>query len=245
MGLLQLSNFQHFIAWYVSSHLRNNVQLISICSDVGMWLTIFNSVLFSVYACPRYSQYMQLSEYIVAAILLLNSVYHFGRYIWTTFSIEPLTVTPHQQKLLGVKETGRLYVCIHGVREWSHAMPDFRPSVYHGFWADSPLHFKAWFFPNYKYRLKSVNHFLFFSSPCRPLCQVKVHALSNSKKESKYCTGSHYTFEYDCPELDVEFCPFSIWLKWQYVLTLCVLLMSIMCCLVPISLHSMSFIFVI
>ncbi|KAK3909516.1 Transmembrane protein 209 [Frankliniella fusca] len=70
----------------------------------------FNSVIFSillldiVYTCPRYSYYTQLGEYIIASILFLNALYHFGRYIWTVFSIEPLMVTPRQQKLLGIKQ---------------------------------------------------------------------------------------------------------------------------------------------
>lgn len=71
---------------------------------------VFNLTIFSVflvdifYTCPRYSRYTQIGEYIVAGFLLLNAVYHFGRYLWIVFRIEPLSVTPRQQKLLGIKE---------------------------------------------------------------------------------------------------------------------------------------------
>ena len=69
-----------------------------------------NSVVFSIllldiiYTCPQYGQYTQLIEYVTAGLFLLNSVFHFGRYIWTTFKIEPLALSPRQKILLGVKE---------------------------------------------------------------------------------------------------------------------------------------------
>jgi hypothetical protein len=45
-------------------------------------------------------------EWLVAVVLMLNTAYHFGRYLRRTFYLDPVTVSPTQKKLLGISDSG-------------------------------------------------------------------------------------------------------------------------------------------
>ncbi|KAL0278164.1 UNVERIFIED_CONTAM: hypothetical protein PYX00_000065 [Menopon gallinae] len=44
-------------------------------------------------------------EIILSGIFFINTLFHFGRYLYRTYSIEPIVVSPTEKKLLGIKPT--------------------------------------------------------------------------------------------------------------------------------------------
>lgn len=49
-------------------------------------------------------------EWMAALVLMLNTVYHFGRYVRRTFYLDSVVLSPTQKKLLGVSDSGTVLV---------------------------------------------------------------------------------------------------------------------------------------
>jgi hypothetical protein len=49
-------------------------------------------------------------EWMAALVLLLNTVYHIGRYVRRTFYLDSVVLSPIQKKLLGVSDSGTVYI---------------------------------------------------------------------------------------------------------------------------------------
>uniref|UniRef100_A0A1B6FSW8 Transmembrane protein 209 n=1 Tax=Cuerna arida TaxID=1464854 RepID=A0A1B6FSW8_9HEMI len=58
-----------------------------------------------VYTCPLYTTTAHMIEHAVAIILLLNTLFHFSRYFWTSMTLQPVVLSPKQKSLLGIKES--------------------------------------------------------------------------------------------------------------------------------------------
>jgi hypothetical protein len=49
-------------------------------------------------------------EWMAALVLMLNTVYHFGRYVRRTFYLDSVVLSPIQKKLLGVSDSGTVFI---------------------------------------------------------------------------------------------------------------------------------------
>jgi hypothetical protein len=51
-------------------------------------------------------------EWVAALVLMLNTVYHFGCYVRRTFYLNPVVLSPTQKKLLGVSDSGTVFISL-------------------------------------------------------------------------------------------------------------------------------------
>jgi hypothetical protein len=49
-------------------------------------------------------------EWMAALVLMLNTIYHFGRYVRRTFYLDSVVLSPTQKKLLGVSDSGTVFI---------------------------------------------------------------------------------------------------------------------------------------
>jgi hypothetical protein len=49
-------------------------------------------------------------EWMAALVLMLNTIYHFGRYVRRTFYLDSVVLSPTQKKLLGVSDAGTVFI---------------------------------------------------------------------------------------------------------------------------------------
>jgi hypothetical protein len=49
-------------------------------------------------------------EWMAAIVLMLNTIYHFGRYVRRTFYLDSVVLSPTQRKLLGVSDSGTVII---------------------------------------------------------------------------------------------------------------------------------------
>jgi hypothetical protein len=49
-------------------------------------------------------------EWMAALVLMLNTIYHFGRYVRRTFYLDSVVLSPTQKKLLGVSDSFTVFI---------------------------------------------------------------------------------------------------------------------------------------
>ncbi|XP_067003995.2 transmembrane protein 209 isoform X2 [Anabrus simplex] len=55
--------------------------------------------------CPSYSKWIRYAEVGLAVVFAIGVIFHFCRYLWNTIGVQPVSLTPLQMKLLGIKKT--------------------------------------------------------------------------------------------------------------------------------------------
>lgn len=56
-----------------------------------------------------YTTTILIAEYTIATVLMLNTVFHFCRYIWISLTLKPVALSPRQKSLLGVRVSGEYH----------------------------------------------------------------------------------------------------------------------------------------
>jgi len=56
------------------------------------------------YTYPLYNSAKHIAQYVAAALLVVNTLFHFCRYGWTYVTLQPVSLSPKQRSLLGIKE---------------------------------------------------------------------------------------------------------------------------------------------